>query len=147
MCDSPYLDKLLDQYLITDDFHVVVNDVDGLEEVTEEGGCHKWQNVSFSSKGQLTKELAERLGWPNESKPLPFHLRPVFDEKIDIWKIPWVVEKLLGEVKGSSFAKNELRKIMEKCHAINPQQRPTANEVLQELLRVQQLIVDHRYET
>lgn len=147
MCDSPYLDKLLDQYLITDDFHVVVNDVDGLEEVTEEGGCHKWQNVSFSSKGQLTKELAERLGWPNESEPLPFHLRPVFDEKIDIWKIPWVVEKLLGKVKGSSFAKNELRKIMEKCHAINPQQRPTANEVLQELLRVQQLIVDHRYET
>ena len=136
MCDSPFLDKLLDQYLITDDFHLVVNDVDGLEEVTEEGGCHKRPlNLSLSSQLEI-----EQQGWPNGSEPLQFQLRPVYDEKIDIWKVPWVVEKLLGSVKRSNFAKLYLREIMEKCHAINPQERPTANEVLEELLRVQELL-------
>lgn len=136
MCDSPFLDKLLDQYLITDDFHLVVNDVDGLEEVTEEGGCHKRPlNLSLSLQLKI-----EQQGWPNGSEPLQFQLRPVYDEKIDIWKIPWVVEKLLGSVKRSNFVKLHLREIMEKCHAINPQERPTANEVLEELLRVQELL-------
>lgn len=136
MCDSPFLDKLLDQYLITDDFRLVVNDVDGLEEVTGEGGCHKRAaNMSISSQLDI-----EQKGWPKESEPLQFQLRPVFDEKIDIWKIPWVLGKLLGRVKGSAFAKSQLREIMAKCHAIIPQHRPTANEVLQELLSVQQLI-------
>ena len=136
MCDSPYLEKLLDQYLITDDFHLVVNDVDGLEEVTEEGGCHRKPNVSLSSQLAI-----ERQGWPSESEPFEFQLRPVFDEKIDIWKIPWVVAKLLSDVKGSSFANRQLSEIMGKCHATDPQQRPTAKEVLQELLRVQKLIL------
>ena len=89
MCDSPFLDKLLDQYLVTDDFRLVVNDVDGLEEVTEEGGCHK-RAANMSSSAQLE---IEQQGWPEESEPLQFQLRPVFDEKIDIWKIPWVVGK------------------------------------------------------
>lgn len=136
MCDSPYLEKLLDQYLITDDFHLVVNDVDGLEEVTEEGGCHRTPNVSLSSQLAI-----ERQGWPSESEPFEFQLRPVFDEKIDIWKIPWVVEKLLSDVKGSGFANRQLSEIMGKCHATDPQQRPTAKEVLQELMRVQKLIL------
>jgi len=62
-------------------------------------------------------------------------------KKIDIWKLPWIAQNLLGGVKGSSFVKSQLREIMEWCHVIDPQQRPTGKEVLQELLRVQQLIV------
>lgn len=141
MCDSPFLDKLLDQYLITDDFHLVVNDVDGLEEVTAEGGCHRRPNVS-SQSSQLK---IEQQGWPKQSEPLQFQLRPVFDEKIDIWKIPWVVEKLIGKVKGSNFAKREISEIMKKCHTFNPQQRPSANKVLQELQRVQTIITNSSY--
>ncbi|XP_068747473.1 protein O-mannose kinase-like [Montipora capricornis] len=139
MCDSPFLDKLLDQYLITDDFQLVVNDVDGLEEVTEQGGCHRKPNVSLSLQLET-----ERQGWPRLSEPLPFQLRPVFDEKIDIWKIPWVADKIFGKVKGSDFVKSQLREIMNKCNAINPRQRPTANDVLHELLQVQKLIVKRR---
>lgn len=138
MCDSPFLTKLLDQYLITDDFQVVVNDVDGLEEVTEQGGCHRKPNASV-----LSKLDTERQGWPKENETLPFQLRPVFDEKIDIWKIPWVVEKLLGRVKGSRFVKSNLREIMTKCHRFDPRQRPSAKEVLEELLKVQRLILMH----
>lgn len=139
MCDSPFLDKLLDQYLITDDFQLVVNDVDGLEEVTEQGGCHRKPNVSLSLQLET-----ERQGWPRLSEPLPFQLRPVFDEKIDIWKIPWVADKIFGKVKGSDFVKSQLREIMTKCNAINPRQRPTANDVLHELLQVQKLIAKRR---
>ena len=136
MCDGGTLHKLLSQYLITDDFHMVVNDVDSLKEVTDDGGCHTRPNVSRP----LQREI-ERQGWQNKSEPLKFKLRPAYDEKIDIWKLPWIVERLLGGVKGSSFVKSQLREIMERCHAIEPQQRPTAKEVLQELLRVRQLIV------
>ena len=136
MCGARNLDLLLSQYLITDDFHMIVNDVDNLREVTENGGCYQRPNVSRA----LQREI-ERRGWPKEGNPLKFELKNSYDEKIDIWKLPWVVEKLLDSVKGNSFANSELREIMAKCHAIDPQQRPDANEVLQELLRVQQLIV------
>ena len=136
MCDGGTLRKLLSQYLITDDFHMVVNDVDSLKEVTDDGGCDTRPNMSIP----LQREI-ERQAGQNKSEPLKFKLRPAYDEKFDIWKLPWIVERLLGGVKGSSFVKSQLREIMERCHAIEPQQRPTASEVLQELLRVQQLIV------
>ena len=135
-CDGLSSRKLRSQYLITDDFHMVVNDVDSLEEVTKDGGCEKRPNVSRS----VEKEI-ERQRWQKVSEPLPFHFGPAYDEKIDIWKLPWIVERLLGGVKGSSFVKSQLGEIMEWCHAIDPQHRPTAKEVLEELLRVQQLIV------
>lgn len=141
MCDTPFLEKLLDQYLITDDFHLVVNDVDGLEEVTKKGACHKRPaNDSLQSRMEM-----ESQGLPTATEPLNFQLRPAYDEKIDIWKIPWVVEKLLGSVKWSSFAKSELQEIMEKCHAVDPRQRPSASEVLQEMLRVQELLSFWKY--
>ena len=141
MCDTPFLDKLLDQYLITDDFHLVVNDVDGLEEVTKKGACHKRPaNDSLQSRMEM-----ENQGLPTAIEPLNFQLRPAYDEKIDIWKIPWVVEKLLGSVKWSSFAKSELQEIMKKCNAVDPGQRPSASEVLQEMLRVQELLSFSKY--
>ena len=136
MCDRGTLHKLLSQYLITDDFRMVVNDVDRLLEVTDDGGCDTRPNMSIP----LQREI-ERQAGQNKSEPLQFNLRPAYDEKIDIWKLPWIVERLLGDVKGSSFVKSQLCEIMERCHAIEPQQRPTANEILQEFLRVQQLIV------
>jgi len=136
MCDGLTPPKLLAQYSITDDFHFIVNDIDELTNVTEKGGCQRRPEVSRP----LQKE-AERQGWQNRSELLQFNLRPAYDEKIDIWKLPWIVESLLGDVKGSSFVRSQLREAMEWCRAIDPQQRPSANEALQELLRVQQLIV------
>ena len=136
MCDGSNPRKLLSQYLITDDFHMIVNDVDNLEKVTENGGCAKRPNVS-----QALQREKERRGWPKEGQPLQFGFGPNYDEKVDIWKLPWIVKILLDSVKGSSFANNELREIMGRCNAFDPQQRPTAKVVLQELLRVQQFIV------
>ena len=142
MCDGGTLRKLLSQYLITDDFHLIVNDVDSLREVTDDGGCDTRPNISVA----LQREI-ERQGGQKKSEPLKFKLRPAYDEKIDIWKLPWIVERLLGDVKGSRFVKSQLREVMKRCHAIEPQQRPTANEILQEFLRVQQLIVTNSFHT
>ena len=136
MCDGPNLHRLLSQYLITDDFHMVMNDVDSLKEVTKDRGCKKGLNLSHS----VEKEI-EQQRWPKMSEPLASDFGLAYDEKIDIWKLPWIVESLLGGVKGSSFVKTQLREIIKRCHAIDSQQRSTANEVLQEFLRVQQLIV------
>ncbi|KAJ7337125.1 hypothetical protein OS493_009977 [Desmophyllum pertusum] len=131
MCDTVSLRKLLSQFLITDDFRLVVNDLDMALEVTQEKGilCHK-------SEKELRPFEAPEQRWPIFRKDL------THDEKVDIWKFPAVVEKLLDGVNGSSFAKSELRKMMETCRATNPEQRPTSNEVLQELLRIQQLITE-----
>ena len=133
LCDTPTLHKLLSQYLITDDFHLVVNDLDSTEEVTKDKGilCRKQEVRQFFAPEQKRY---------NKSTSLRSTLVSPYDEKVDIWKIPAVVEKLLDDVNGSAFAKSKLEKMMARCHVINPQQRPTANEVLQELSRVQELI-------
>ena len=135
MCDTASLRKLLTQYLITDDFHLVVNDLDNTPDAREENGilCH--------NRKELRSFVAPEQRWPfNESVPFRSNLIPTYDEKVDIWKIPAVVERILGDVNGSSFAKSKLRTVMDRCRATDPQQRPTASEVLQELLRVQQLV-------
>ncbi|KAL9975562.1 hypothetical protein ACROYT_G012737 [Oculina patagonica] len=134
MCDTANLDKLLSQYLITDDFHMVVNDLDNTPDASQESG------ILCTNRKELRPFVAPEQRWPNRSVRFRLDRMPTYDEKVDIWKIPAVLERLLGEVNGSSFVKSKLRKVMERCHASNPQQRPTANDVLQELLRVQQLI-------
>ncbi|KAL9975564.1 hypothetical protein ACROYT_G012739 [Oculina patagonica] len=129
MCDTATMRKLLSQYLITDDFHLVLNDVDNTPDVRQENGI-------------LCNSLKRNSSWLAPEKRWPFRLdlMPKNNEKIEIWKIPEIVLRLLGSVEGSSFVKSELERVMERCQATNPLERPTANELLQELLRIQQLI-------
>lgn len=135
ICDTATLRRLLMQYLITDDFHLVVNDLDYTLDAREEN------RILCGSRKELRSFVAPAQRWPfNESVPFRSDLKPTYDEKVDIWKIPLVVERFLGRVNGSSFANRKLRIVMDKCRATNPQQRPTANEVLRKLLRVQRLI-------
>lgn len=135
MCDTASLRKLLTQYLITDDFHLVVNDLDNTPDARDENG------ILCANRKELLQFVAPEQRWPfNESVPFRSDLKPTYDEKIDIWKIPPVVERILGDVNGSRFTKSKLRRVMERCRATDPRQRPTANEVLQRLLRVQRLI-------
>ena len=135
MCDATSLRKLLMQYLVTDDFHLVVNDLYNTPDAREENG------ILCANKKELLQFVAPEQRWPfNESVPFRSDLKPTYDEKVDIWKIPPVVERILGDVNGSSFTKGTLRRVMERCRATDPQQRPSAKEVLQRLLIVQRLI-------
>ena len=131
MCDTATSHKALSQYLITDDFHLVVNDLDNTPLVTQANGIlckHRRAtppNTWFS---------------PEQRGIFQSGSIPKTDEKVEIWRIPAIMKKLLGDVDGSSFVRSKLEKVMRRCQATNPQQRPTANEVVQELLKVQQLI-------
>ena len=131
MCDTGYLKKLLSQYLITDDFHLVVNDLDNTPDVRDKNGllCNSEKRKGSSAW------FAPEQRWPYKADLMPNN-----DEKIEIWRIPAIMQRLLGGVEGSSFVKSKLERVMKRCQATNPKQRPTANKLLQELLRVQQLI-------
>ena len=127
MCDSGTLGKLLSQYLITGDFHLVVNDLDKATDARQVDGIlcnHKFAKEANSWFATEQRGLSESDT----------------DEKIEIWRIPVIARKLISGVEGSSFVQSKLENVMTRCQAMNPQQRPTANEVVQELLGVQQLI-------
>ena len=133
MCDTANLPKALSQYLITDEFHLVVNDLDNTPLVEEANANTILCNHKKATPSNSWFSPEQRGLYQSDSMPKT-------DEKIEIWRIPAVMRKLLGNVHGSSFVKRKLEKVMTRCQATNPQQRPSANEVVQELLRVQQLI-------
>ena len=136
MCDSHTLSRTLSQYLITDEFHLIVNDLDNLPEVNHAEG----KLITCVRREMHNDFVAPEQKWTYAPKPFNAQLMPPYDEKTDIWKIPAVVIKLLGNAKGSSFAKSQLREVFDRCRRIDPQQRPGAKEVLQVFLRVQELI-------
>ena len=107
MCDTATLNKLLTQYLITDDFHLVVNDLDNTPEATDE-------NETLCNRRKTVRQfIPPEQRWPNISASLKMDNMPPHDEKLDIWKVPVVVERLLGDVNGSNFVKNTLEQVME----------------------------------
>ena len=132
MCDTANIRKALSQYLITDDFHLIVNDLDNTPRVGEADGILCGHRRATASNSWFSPEQRGLSESGSKSKT---------DEKIEIWRIPAVMELLLGNVDGSSLVKNEVEKVLTRCRATNPQQRPTAKEIVHELLRVQKLIM------
>lgn len=139
MCDSNDITKTLSQYLITDDFHLVVNDLDALPEVKVDQGelikCgHRELQGDFVAPEQL---------WPyGESRPFNDEEMPAYDERIDIWRIPNVVDKLLGRVQNGNYVRRLLLGIHESCKQDDPDERPTAKEILENFLTVQKIVKD-----
>ena len=135
MCDSNDIEKTLSQYLVTDTFNLVVADLDALPEVNHEEG----QLIKCGHRELFGSFVAPEQLWP--FAPVPFNNDQMqgYDEKIDIWRIPNVIDKLLGRVKGSNFVRRQLLNIHERCKMRDPQLRPSATSVLQELYRVSAL--------
>lgn len=136
MCDSNDIHKTLSQYLITDEFNLVVADLDALPEVVHEDN----QLIKCGHRELLGSFVAPEQLWP--FAPMPFndeHMQG-YDEKIDIWRIPNVIDKLLGRAKGSNFVRRQLLSIHEQCKMRDPKLRPSASSVLRELHRVGALI-------
>ncbi|XP_076020445.1 protein O-mannose kinase isoform X2 [Genypterus blacodes] len=128
MCDSNSLEKTLSQFLLTTDLHVVVNDLDALPEVKGSQGL-----LAKCGHRELTGDfVAPEQQWPfgKEGKPFSDELMPGYDEKTDIWKIPDVVQFLLGRVPGGDLVHFHLFQIHEQCKKVDPRLRPSALEVL-----------------
>lgn len=128
MCDSNSLEKTLSQFLLTNDFHLVVNDLDALPEVDNTKGLlvkcgHRELTGDFVAPEQL---------WPfaNDSKPFSDDLMPGYDERTDIWKIPEVTQFLMGRVPGGDLVHFHLFQIHEECKKKDPNLRPSAQQVL-----------------
>lgn len=127
MCDSSDLNKVLSQYLLTADFHVVANDIDALPLVNRPSGIlikcgHRELGGIF---------VAPEQRWPHGNKiPFSDELMPPYDEKTDIWKIPDVTNFLLGDVEGSDVVRFHLFEIHRSCKTTNPAERPSAHTVL-----------------
>lgn len=137
MCDSNDIVKTLSQYLITDDFHLVVNDLDALPEVKLNEG----ELIKCGHRELFGDFVAPEQLWPyGDSHAFNEEEMPAYDEMIDIWRIPNVVDKLLGRVHNSNYVRRLLLGIHESCKQENPEVRPTATEVLEVFLNVQKII-------
>lgn len=128
MCDSNSLEKTLSQFLLTNDFHLVVNDLDALPEVDPSRNLlvkcgHRELTGDFVAPEQL---------WPlrNNGKPFSDNIMPEYDEKTDIWKIPDVTWFLMGRVSGGDLVHFHLFQIHEGCKKKDPKFRPSALDVL-----------------
>lgn len=128
MCDSNSLEKTLSQFLLTSDFHLVVNDLDALPEVDPLRGLlvkcgHRELSGDFVAPEQL---------WPFRDKGESFldDLMPGYDEKTDIWKIPDVTWFLMGRVPGGDLVHFHLFQIHKQCKKEDSKLRPSALDVL-----------------
>ncbi|NWV01169.1 SG196 kinase, partial [Upupa epops] len=138
MCDSNDLDKVLSQYLLTSDFHVVVNDLDALPLVNRSAG----RLVKCGHRELWGEFVAPEQRWPYGAE-VPFEdaLMPPYDEKTDIWKIPDVSNFFLGHVEGSDIVRLHLFDIHAKCKKEDPAERPSAQEVLDTYRKVLTLLL------
>ena len=126
MCDSNDLYKLLQQFLVTADLRLVLNDLDALPEVnnTSKIKCGHREIVSdFAAPEQL---------WPFDDVNFDDLYMPGYDEKTDIWKLPDVCMHFLGNCSECHFIRNRLFKIHNRCKESNPGRRPSALEVHEE---------------
>lgn len=127
MCDSNDLGKTLSQYLLTSDFHLVANDLDALPLVDRNANLL----IKCGHRELLGEFVAPEQLWPH-AKEMPFTdtLMPAYDEKTDIWKIPSVVDFLLGQVEGSDVVRFHLFDIHRECKKKNSVERPSVQTVL-----------------
>ncbi|KFU86208.1 Protein kinase-like SgK196, partial [Chaetura pelagica] len=138
MCDSNDLDKVLSQYLLTSDFHILVNDLDALPLVNKSAG----RLVKCGHRELQGEFVAPEQRWPyGEEVLFEDDLMPPYDEKTDIWKIPDVSNFVLGHVEGSDIVRLHLFDIHAACKKKDPAERPSAQEVLDTYRKVLTLLI------
>nr|XP_056713367.1 protein O-mannose kinase [Euleptes europaea] len=132
MCDSSDLDKVLSQYLLTSDFHILVNDLDALPLVNRSvGGLVRCGHQELQGEFVAPEQL-----WPHgPERPFEDSLMPPYDEMTDIWKIPDVTNFLLGDAEGSDLVRFHLFDIHVACKK-SPAERPSAEKVLDSYRKV-----------
>lgn len=125
MCDTNDLQKTLSQFLITDNFRLIVNDLDALPEVVDNG------TIKCGHRELFGDFVAPEQLWPyGEDSSFTDEEMPGYNEKTDIWKIPNVLLFLLGNSTQASRLKMLLfNDLFRWCKTYDALQRPTVREV------------------
>lgn len=122
-CDSNDLNKTLSQLLISDDFNLLLNDVDSLAEVHDKYIKCGAKPIygSFVPPEQKQNEKMKTKG---------------YNEKTDIWKAASVCHYFLGDLPNAILVRYRLFDVHKKCKDEDPQKRPSARDLVTEYSRV-----------
>lgn len=133
LCDASRTEITLSQFLLTDDFQVVLNDVDELIAASQDGTVRCNCNIIRGGS-----EIEENMGClvPPEQKQCGLGI--FYTEKIDIWKIPDITKAILGESEEATDVWNKLYRIHQECKLDEPLARPEIGIVVDKYLEVQQ---------
>lgn len=141
LCHSNSLNELLSQFLVTDNWSLVLASFDNLPQVKQE-------NISTSgikcTKHELTGNfISPEQRWPYRfTKVFDFNLQPGHTEASDIWKIPDFSRAILGTSDKSQHVLDHLIFMHYRCKEIDPNSRPSAVEILKEYERVWKMLAE-----
>lgn len=124
-CDAGNVNIMLQQYLLTDDFRLVISDVDSLLGFEIRDGMSQKRMCPFKSDRNYFQPFnAPEQYFNHKLKTFPY------DEKIDIWKIPNICDRLLYRNSIKREVLPHLTALHKRCKSSDPKGRPTALEVL-----------------
>lgn len=119
MCDSNDLHKLLSQFLIDDNLNIIANDLDALPDAAT-------STIQCGNRSLIGDLLApEQLNSSN-----------TYDEKIDIYKLPFVCEWFLSLCPKNDLLNLLVHRLHTNCRNENPSKRPNATHILNEYLQI-----------
>lgn len=136
LCDASRTEITLSQFLLTDDFRVVLNDVDELIAAGADGKVRC--NCNIIRGGSEFDENGERPGGclvPPEQKQCGTNI--YYTEKIDIWKIPDITRAIIGDSPEALSVWDELHHLHQECKNSNPNMRPPIEYVVDKYKQLQ----------
>ncbi|KAK3923722.1 Protein O-mannose kinase [Frankliniella fusca] len=132
MCDSNDLPKLLSQMLITNDYDLVLNDLDALPIVDKNSGI----KVICGSKELFGDFVAPEQRWPFGGS-FKLAAMPSYDEKTDIWKAADVFKYFISNIDASyDWVQYRLFNLFKSCKSLDPNLRPSARYLVSVLEKI-----------
>ena len=96
MCDAREgPSKLLSQYLVDDEYRLLLNDLDAAPLVHTNARVPTVAKCGHRQFGETDFVAPEQL-WPHPLLPFEDSLMPGYNEKVDIWRLPKTMSTLLG---------------------------------------------------
>lgn len=95
MCDQNTVDKALSQFLITSQLRLKLADVDALPEVVRAADGTLIHGVRCGHRRIGGGIVAPEQHWPYDDRAFVDDEMPEYDERVDVYKIPFVVEAIL----------------------------------------------------
>lgn len=133
MCDSNDLDKLLSQILVTDQFELILNDLDALPLVEKSLG----KKIKCGNRELSGDFVAPEQRWPYTGT-FRAAAMPGYDEKTDIWKAGDVFKSFMSILTSAfTWVQYRMFNLIRSCKYVDPVERPTAKylvSVLEKML-------------